>query len=145
MFFTYIWNSESLRELYGPSLIIFKLIPWSTVAKRWYLAKAYNHSCLAVPFQIPQNSFGIWPFGIWYRRLCRNCSLDKYISPREELSLFQMPLFYLWKRKETSFLGFLLLSCRQELAFSAVNPVRGLSCRPHLWTFPILRKEKLAA
>ena len=27
----------------------------------WYVAKAYNHPFLAVPFQDPQNSFGIWP------------------------------------------------------------------------------------
>lgn len=109
------WSHEVLLQKYG------------------ILLRCTTIPCLAVAFQVPQNRFGIW-----YRKLCRKCLLHRYMSSREKLGLFQMPLFYLWKRKETSFLVFSLLSCKQELASNGVNPVRGLSWRSWLWTSAIL-------
>lgn len=110
------------------------MVSWGTVARIWYLAKAYNHHCFALPFQVTLNCFGIWALKICvrYRWFCRNCSLHKYISTRQDLALFQMLLFHPWIRKETNFLSFPLISCWHKWAFSAEN-----SQRAFLWALVV--------
>lgn len=108
------WSHEVLLQKYG-ILLRSTIIP-----------------CLAVAFQVPQNSFGIWVLVFDLESFAGSAYFTGTCHPQKRWACSRCLCSTCGKKKRNK------LPILFTPASNGVNPVRGLSWRPWLWTSAIL-------